>query len=89
MSELGLIAPAARFTTYRHHLVHRRWEIRLRSMRRGQFFAFTVASEPPWHPCRAAYLYRLFSRKMTFNWPRPDGPRGHQHAFVRLSVPKT
>ena len=26
MSELGLIAPAARFTTHRHHLVHRRWE---------------------------------------------------------------
>ena len=36
-----------------------------------------------------AVSYRLFSRKMTFNWPRPDGPRGHQHAFVRLSVPKT
>ena len=26
MSELGLIAPAARFTMHRHHLVHRRWE---------------------------------------------------------------
>ena len=34
-------------------------------------------------------LYLLFSRKMPFICPHPDGPRGHQHAFVRLSVPKT
>ena len=33
--------------------------------------------------------YRLFSRKMPFLCPHPDGPRGHQHAFVRLSVLKT
>ena len=34
-------------------------------------------------------IYRLFRDKMPFNWPRPDGPRGHKHAFVRLSVLKT
>ena len=27
-------------------------------------------------------LYRLFSRKMTFLCPHPDGPRGPQHAFI-------
>ena len=30
--------------------------------------------------------YRLFSRKMPFLCPHPDGPRGPQHAFLRLSV---
>ena len=39
-----------------------------------------------YRPGPGGAMCRLFSLKMAFIWPRPDGPRGPQHAFLRLSV---